>query len=108
MDRMPFWETCESVVKQGLIILIALIVLLGCTASRNETQTADIEKLEIGETVYVCGCPMMCCNSISKTAGGRCACNHPLRKATVSRVRDGRVYVKIDDGREKRFFIKNR
>jgi hypothetical protein len=94
--------------KKGLIILIALIVLLSCTAGRNEVQTADIEKLKIGETVYVCGCPMMCCNSIFTTAGGRCACNHPLRKGTVSTIQDGRVYVKIDDGREKRFFIKNR
>lgn len=94
--------------KQGLIFSIALIVLLSCTAGRNDIQKADLDKLEIGETVYVCGCPMMCCNSISRTAGGRCACNHPLRKATVSRVQDGRVYVKLDDGREKRFFIKNR
>lgn len=94
--------------KKGITILIALIVLLGCTAGRNEIQPADLAKLEIGETVYVCGCPMMCCNSISRTAGGRCACNHPLQKGTVARIQDGRVSVKIDDGREKRFFIKNR
>mgnify|MGYP001485603224 CR=1 FL=1 len=94
--------------KQGLIVLIALIALLGCTADRNEFPKASLEKLKVGETVYVCGCPMMCCNSISKIAGGRCDCNQPLRKGTVSRIQDGRVYVNIDDGREKRFFLKNR
>ncbi len=94
--------------KHGLIFLIVLIVLLGCTGGRNEFPQASLEKLEGGETVYVCGCPMMCCNSISKIAGGRCACNQPLRKGTVSKIQDGRVYVKIDDGRVKRFFIKNR
>jgi hypothetical protein len=94
--------------KQGVIFLIAFIVLLGCTPGRNDVQTADLSKLKTGETVYVCGCPMMCCNSISRTAGGRCDCNQPLQKGTVSRIQDDRVYVRIDDGREKRFFIKNR
>ena len=94
--------------KKGLNILIALVLLLGCSASQRVNQTADLSKLEIGETVYVCGCPMMCCNSISRTQNGRCVCNHPLKKGTVSRIRDGRIYVKIDDGREKRFFIENR
>ena len=108
MDRMPFWKTCEGPLNKGLIILVALIVLLGCTAGRNESPKADLDQLKIGETVYVCGCPMMCCNSISRVAGGRCDCNQPLRKGTVSRIRDGRVYVTIDDGREKRFFINNR
>ncbi len=108
MDRMPFQKMSDGLMKQGLIFLIALIVLLGCTAGRNEFSKVSVEKLEVGETVYVCGCPMMCCNSISRTAGRRCDCNQPLRKGTVSRIQDGRVYVKIDDGREKRFFINNR
>ncbi len=108
MDRMSFWKMREGPMKQGLISLIILIVLLGCTAGRNEFPQASLEKLAVGETVYVCGCPMMCCNSISKIAGRRCDCNQPLRKGTVSNIQDGRVYVKIDDGREKRFFLKNR
>ena len=94
--------------KKRLIIPIALVILLGCTAGRNEFPKAALDKLDVGEAVYVCGCPMMCCNSITKLAGGRCDCNQPLRKGTVSRIQDGRVYVKIDDGREKRFFINNR
>lgn len=94
--------------KKGLNILIALILLLGCSAGRSVNQKTDLDKLKIGETVYVCGCPMMCCNTISRTRGGRCDCNHPLNKGTVTKIRDGRLYVKIDDGREKRFFIENR
>ncbi len=94
--------------KKGLIIMIALIVLLGCTGGRTDIQPADLEKLEIGEAAYICGCPMMCCNSISRVPGGRCACTVPLRKGTVSAIREGMVYVTIDDGRQKRFFIKRR
>ncbi|MHB8772579.1 MAG: hypothetical protein ACYC7J_16420 [Syntrophales bacterium] len=92
--------------KKGIIILFIAAALLSCTAGRNESQKADRDNYNVGETVYVCGCPMMCCNSISKSGGGRCACNMPLRKATVSQVRDGRVTVRIEDGREKRFFVR--
>ena len=94
--------------KKGIIILIALLIIPGCAPGGNEIKTADPEKLKIGETVYVCGCPMMCCNTISRAPGGRCACNVPLKKGSVSGIRDGMVYVKADDGREKRFMIKDR
>jgi hypothetical protein len=94
--------------KRGIPILIALLLLLGCSTGRNENPKTVLEELKIGDVAYVCGCPMMCCNSISRSPGGRCTCNVPLRKGIVSRIEDGRVYVKIDDGREKRFFISNR
>ena len=94
--------------KKRSVILIALLIILGCSTDRNEFPKVSLEKLKTGETVYVCGCPMMCCNSISNIAGKRCDCNQPLRKGTISRIQNDRVYVKIDDGREKRFFIKNR
>jgi hypothetical protein len=94
--------------KKGIPILIALLMLLGCSGGRSENPKTVLEEFEVGESAYVCGCPLMCCNSISRIPGGRCTCNVPLRKGTVSRIQDGRVYVKIDDGREKRFFIPNR
>lgn len=94
--------------KRGIPILIALLLLLGCSTGRNETAKNPLEEFKAGEPAYVCGCPLMCCNSISRVPGGRCTCNVPLRKGTVSRIQDGKVYVKIDDGREKRFFIPNR
>jgi hypothetical protein len=99
------FELTEDPMKKGIAVLIVTLLILGCTAGRNESQKADLEKLEVGETVFVCGCPMMCCNSISRTPGGRCDCNQPLKKGTVSAIRNGRVVVRIDDGREKRFFI---
>ncbi len=93
--------------KKWMIILFVVIVLAGCSAGRDENPKARLESFEVGESVYVCGCPMMCCNSVSREPG-RCACNVPLRKGSVSKIHDGRVHVKIDDGREKRFFITKR
>jgi hypothetical protein len=89
-----------------MIVLFVLIVLLGCTSGRNESPKAIQEQFEIGETVYVCGCPMICCNAISKTPGGRCPCNFPLRQGTVTKSQDGKVYVNVS-GREKRFIKKS-
>jgi hypothetical protein len=102
------FEMTEGPMRKGIGVLIVLLLILGCTTGRNESRRADLETLEIGETVFVCGCPMMCCNSISRTQGGRCDCNNPLRKGTVTAIRNGRIYVKVDDGREKRFFLKKR
>lgn len=94
--------------KRGIPILIALLLLLGCSGGRNDIPKTALDEFKVGESAYVCGCPMMCCNSISRSPGGRCTCNVLLRKGTVSRIEDGRVYVRIDDGREKRFFIPKR
>ena len=93
--------------KKKLIILFLFAVVLACTAGRGDNPKSRIEDYRVGETVYACGCPMMCCNSISKTPKGRCDCNFPLKKGTVSRIQDGRVYVEFS-GREKSFFITNR
>jgi len=104
---MPFRKNVEGPMKKRMIILFVVIVLAGCGTGRDGNPKAVPESFKVGESVYVCGCPMMCCNSVSKEPG-RCACNVPLRKGNVSRIREGAVFVKIDDGREKRFFITNR
>jgi hypothetical protein len=97
--------------RKGLILLFVLTVLCGCSAGHNENPKAVVEEFKIGEVVWVCGCPMMCCQSISRDQNGRCSCNFPLKKGTVSKVnkvKSGKVYVQVSvSGREKVFFIKN-
>ncbi|MGE5855467.1 MAG: hypothetical protein ACM34C_02795 [Syntrophaceae bacterium] len=106
MPPIPVRKLIEVPMK-GRILLFALIVLLGCSAGHNEKTKAVPETFEIGESVYVCGCPMMCCNSISRSPGGRCTCNVPLKQGTISRIQGGIAFVKVS-GREKPVFIKNR
>lgn len=103
MDRMPDREIKECPMKKVIIILFMLITLPGCTPALNENTHVDYSKLKVGETVYVCGCPDMCCNSISKNPGGYCECNFPLKQGTVSKIQNGLIYVKVS-GREKLFY----
>ncbi|MBI5590007.1 MAG: hypothetical protein HY881_05945 [Deltaproteobacteria bacterium] len=92
-----------------LLIAVAVAMLLvGCSPSGlDEKQPSSSEEYLMGETVYVCGCPMMCCNSLSRNPDGRCICNMPLRKGTVSKIQDQILTVTVS-GREKIIFLKNR
>ncbi len=91
--------------KPLALTLFAAVMLLSCgAAGRTDNPQRVPEKFEAGETVYVCGCPMMCCQSVSRIPGGRCACNFPLKAGTVSRIQDGKIFVKLSD-REKSFPI---
>jgi len=107
MDRIPSLKDIKDPIRKGIVVLVALVALWGCSAGRNENPKAVLEEFKIGEVVYVCGCPMTCCNSISKAPDGRCDCRFRLRKGIVSRIQDGKVYVQIP-GREKSFFITQR
>jgi hypothetical protein len=94
-------------VKRLIIAIVVVAILAGCNPSRPDEQLPSPENFQVGETVYVCGCPMMCCNSISRNPDGRCICNMPLRKGTVSKIQDDIVSVTVF-GREKIIFLKNR
>jgi hypothetical protein len=91
-----------------MIAIVAAMLLIGCSPSRqDEKLPSSSEEFKTGETVYVCGCPMMCCNSISRNPDGLCLCNMPLKKGTVSKIQNRIVIVTVY-GREKIIFLKNR
>jgi len=92
--------------KKRMIILLTIIVLAGCAAERTDEPKIILGQLKVGEAVYVCGCPMMCCNSISRNPG-RCVCNVPLRRGTITMIKDGKIHVSVS-GREKVLFIAKR
>jgi hypothetical protein len=97
----------DSMIKLVILIVTATL-LIGCGPSRqDEKPPLASEKYQIGETVYVCGCPMMCCNSISRNPNGRCACNMPLKKGIVTNIQ-GHILLVTISGREKIVFLKNR
>jgi hypothetical protein len=87
----------EGQMKKIIVILFVLITILGCTPVLNENAHVDLSKLKVGETVYVCGCPDMCCNSISKDPNGHCDCNFPLKQGTVSKIKNNLIYVKVSN-----------
>ncbi len=104
MSKLP----SGNLLIKHMIAIMAAMLLIGCNFSgQDEKLPAAFEQFQIGETVYVCGCPMMCCNSISRNPDGRCVCNMPMRKGTVSKIQDQFVIVTVF-GREKIIFLKNR
>jgi len=100
-----------TLIKSMITFMTAVgvaMLLIGCSPSRQDGKQPSIsDGYQIGETVYVCGCPMMCCNSLSREPGGWCLCNMPLRKGIVSKIQDHILIVKVS-GREKIIFLKNR
>ncbi|MFH0995449.1 MAG: hypothetical protein V1844_08145 [Pseudomonadota bacterium] len=100
-------RSCQSMMK-WMLAVVAAALLIGCGSPRqDEKLPSSSEEYQAGETVYVCGCPMMCCNSISRNPEGRCICNMPLRKGTVSKIQNHIIIVTVF-GREKVIFLKNR
>jgi len=85
------------------MLLVAVAALLGCSAQHDTEPKVVLSELRTGESVYVCGCPMMCCNVVSR-GPGRCTCNVPLKRGAVSRIRNGKIYVSVS-GREKVFSL---
>jgi hypothetical protein len=83
--------------KEWAVIISVFAVSFGCTTALDDKNKIDIGSLKAGETVYVCGCPDMCCNSISRDPSGVCECNYPLKPGTVSKIHDGKVYVMVSD-----------
>ncbi len=92
--------------KKRMIILLALGLFLSCTAVEHEPEPKMVfSRLRVGEAVYVCGCPMMCCNSISMRPG-RCVCNVPLRSGVITLIHNGKIHVNVS-GREKVLLMPN-
>jgi hypothetical protein len=86
--------------KRFAFIVLAALVLTACTDARTGPGRASPASWRVGQTVYVCGCPLMCCTSVS-THPGMCACNVPLRKATIKRIENGLMIVDREDGLRK-------
>lgn len=60
-------HNCLRPMKTGVMICLMLLVLSGCDGEQSDKPKVILGKLVVGESVYVCGCPMMCCNSISNS-----------------------------------------
>jgi len=93
-------RTLQSIV--GILLVSVMLILTGIPeASGAEKST---EPFRVGDVIYVCGCPMMCCNSYSRNPG-KCICNVPLRKGTITKIHNRKMFVTVDGGRVKSFFL---
>lgn len=88
---------------QIIIAQFLVFALIGCSAEKSADPKVILRELVPNELVYVCGCPMMCCNSVSRRPG-RCICNVALQPGTVTSIHDGKIHVSVS-GREKVFIV---
>ncbi len=119
MNPRPF-HTCIGIhLTEGMIIvLLAMSLLLFFLVNDrpkaapekpkigkngSDSHESALDKLEVGKGMYVCGCPMMCCNTISLIPNRSCACNFPLQKGIISKIHSGMIVVNAS-GREKIIF----
>jgi hypothetical protein len=94
-------------VKSLAIAVLFAAVLFNCSSVRQEEARSVSQEYKVGETVYVCGCPMMCCNIISREANGRCICNVPMKEGIVSKIHGHKIVVTVS-GRGNKTIIANR
>jgi len=85
-----------------ILLVSMMLILTGCLEASGTEKNP--EPFRVGDEIYVCGCPMMCCNSYSREPG-RCICNVPLRKGTITKIHNSKIYVTVSGGRVKSFFV---
>jgi hypothetical protein len=82
--------------------LVALVVLLSLGFAVTAFADEALPVFKAGETVYVCACGSGCdCQTISRN-DGKCTCDKPFAKTTVTKVEGGKLFAKVN-GTEQAF-----
>ena len=85
--------------------LVVFMVALSLAFAAAAFADKELPVFKAGETVYVCGCGAGCdCQTISRN-DGKCTCDKPLAKTTVTKVEGDKLYAKVN-GAEQAFSTK--
>jgi hypothetical protein len=88
-------------VKGLAFFVVALSLAFAGTAFADEA----LPVFKAGDTVYVCACGAGCdCQTISRN-DGKCTCDKPLAKTTVTKVEGDKLFAKVN-GVEQAFSTK--
>jgi hypothetical protein len=87
---------------KGLFVFLVVLSLAFAVAAFADKE---LPVFKAGETVYVCGCGAGCdCQTISRN-DGKCTCDKPLVKTTVTKVEGGKLFAMVN-GAEQTFLTK--
>lgn len=88
--------------RKGFVVtVVALSLAFAITALADE----QLPTFKAGETVYVCACGAGCdCQTISRN-NGKCSCDKPMAKTTVTKVEGDKLYAQVS-GTEQAFSTK--
>lgn len=84
-----------------VVFMAALFSVFAMTALCDE----KLPVFKAGETIYVCGCGAGCdCQTISRN-DGKCTCDKPLVKTTVTKVEGEKLFASVN-GTEQGYLTK--
>ncbi len=88
--------------SRGLVVfVVALTLAFAVSAFADET----LPVFKVGETIYVCACGPGCdCQTISRN-DGKCSCDKPLAKTTVTKIEGDKLFAQVS-GAEQAFSTK--
>jgi hypothetical protein len=96
--------TGGTIMKKYMLILSVLVLSLSIALVAFAALKGNKIELKVGDEVYACGCGAGCsCDTLSRQAG-KCSCGKDLVKAKVTKVEEGKAYVKADGWPEARAF----
>ena len=76
--------------------LVVFMVALSLAFAAAAFADKELPVFKAGETVYVCGCGAGCdCQTISRN-DGKCTCDKPLAKTTVTKVEKGKLFASVN------------
>src|SRR4030067_490548 len=84
-----------------IAFVLGLNMVFAVRAFAGSKGTID---LKVGDEVYACNCGEKCpCNTMSKNPGN-CTCGTPMVKAKVTKVEEGKAYLKAEGWEKERVF----
>lgn len=85
--------------------LVVLVVALSLAFAAMAFADEKLPVFKVGDTIYVCACGAGCdCQTMSRN-DGKCTCDKPLAKTTVTKVEGDKLYAKVG-GTEQAFSTK--
>ena len=86
-------------------VLVVLVVALSLAFAVTAFADEKLPVFKVGDTIYVCACGAGCdCQTISRN-DGKCSCDKPMAKTTVTKVEGDKLFAKVN-GAEQAFSTK--
>ena len=89
----------KRILTTASIFVFAMVFVVSAFAGSNGKL-----EVKVGYEIYACNCGENClCNTMSRNPG-KCTCGTDMVKAKVTKVEEGKAYLKAEGWEKERFF----
>ena len=89
----------KRILTTASIFVLAMVFVVSAFAGSNGKM-----ELKVGDEIYTCNCGENClCNTMSRNPG-KCTCGTDMVKAKVTKVEEGKAYLKAEGWEKERVF----